>query len=156
MTKAEAERSIRERLDNWKFWVGVAYFGLALLVVWLFFLNQDIAREQAARTATAKANAVSTRDNCYRMVDNNPDLLSIITAIRLTSRNSIATSKAALRLAPDGALSDVRRASIKRNQRAMRAADKFRAQIVQSTPTEQRCDELALRLGLAPRNKEGP
>lgn len=153
MTGHEAERKARNFLDDWRVWMGIAYLGLALLIVWLFFLNRDIAREQAARAATSRATAVTSLDNCYRMVDNNPDLLAIIDAVALTAQNSITSSLAALAIDPHGQLAPVRRASIKRSQMALAAASKFRSQILRTTPTEERCRALAERLGLVPRQK---
>jgi hypothetical protein len=149
------EEDVRHFLDNWKVWMGVAYFGLAALVVWLFFLNQTVAKETAARAATQKAGAVSQRDNCYRQIDNNPDLIAIINAVGQNSRNSILSAKAALKLEPTGPLVAVRLGTIARAQAAIAAAEKFQHQILKTTPTVRKCDELALRLGLAPREKEG-
>src|SRR3954471_21842004 len=59
------------KADNWKVWVGIAYFGLALTIVWLFFLNQNQARvsahqarDEAVRTAEADTAAVAQRTQC--------------------------------------------------------------------------------------------
>ena len=145
---------MRVFLDDWRPWVGIAYFALVVMMVVLFFLNRAVVREQAAREAETKAGAVSARDNCYRLADNNPDLLAIIAAVRLLSRNSIQASQAALAIDPTGPLAPVRRASIRRSRKAVIAADKFRDQIAGNTPTEARCDALAERLGLQPRPKE--
>lgn len=67
-------RTVR-KLDNWKVWVGVAYFGLALTVVWLFFLNQSQsrvqahqARDEAVRTAEADSAAVAQRTQCLASI----------------------------------------------------------------------------------------
>lgn len=146
----------KEEAQKWTI-VGllVAYFMMAAIIVALYYLNRDVSREQAARAAEQKAGAVSSLDNCYRMVDNNPDLIAIIDAVALTAQNSIASSRAALEIDPDGALAPVRRASIRRNQKAKAAALKFKRQILRTTPTEERCGELAVRLGLQPRPKEG-
>lgn len=151
---SEIEVKARHFLDNWRFWVGVAYLGVVFCLVVLYFLNRDIAREQAARAATQKAGAISQRDNCYRMVDNNPDLIAIIDAVELNAQNSVESSRASLEIDPDGLLAPVRRASIARALSAIDAADKFKEQIASNTPTLKRCDALAIRLGLEPRSKE--
>lgn len=149
MTK---EQRWRYRLDNWRVWVGIAYFGIALMIVALFFLNRDVTREQTARAATQRAAAVAQLENCYRQVDNNPDLVAIIDAVRLNAENSLTTAKAALAVDPSGPLAQVRRDGIDRARLAIAAAHEFREQILSSTPTLTSCNSLAISLDLPPRD----
>lgn len=59
------------RLDNWKVWVGIAYFGLVITVVWLYYLNQrqsdtqaKQARDEAVRIAEVESTTQAQRDQC--------------------------------------------------------------------------------------------
>ncbi len=47
---------VRRRLDDGRLWIGIAYFGLAFVVVWLYVVNGRTVKEQAIRKATAQAN----------------------------------------------------------------------------------------------------
>ncbi len=44
---------LRDWLDDWRVWVAVAYFGLAALVVSLYFVNSRTSRTLAIQAATA-------------------------------------------------------------------------------------------------------
>ena len=67
-------RTVR-KLDNWRFWVGIAYFGLAVVVVWLFFLNQSTsktqarqARDEAVRVAEIDSAQTAQRQQCLASI----------------------------------------------------------------------------------------
>lgn len=51
----------RNRLDNWRFWVGVAYFGIVCTVVGLYFVNQRTSRTLAEQAAAATQRSIETR-----------------------------------------------------------------------------------------------
>jgi len=148
VTEGRNARGVRVFLDSWKPWVGVAYVALVVMIVVLFFFNQDLAREQAAREATQRAGAISQRDNCLRMVENNPDLIAIIDAVQLNAQNNAESARAALAIEPEGPLANVRRASIARANAAIAAAQQFKEQIESTTPTLADCVALAKRLGV--------
>lgn len=40
-----------ELMSHWSFWVGIAYFGLALVVTWLYFVNSQTLKKDAVHKA---------------------------------------------------------------------------------------------------------
>lgn len=145
-------------LDDWKPWMVLAYFALVALVTWLFYLNRDLSREQAARAAAQaernaeqRASAISQRDGCYTSVDQVPDLLAVIDSVRTNAMNSVDAARAALAIEPDGPLAKVRLDSIRRGQASIAAANRFSERIRAQSRTVADCDDLARELGLKPR-----
>lgn len=79
-------------LDNWKLWMGIAYVGLAIAVVWLFILNGDTtrtaaanARDEAVRIAEVQTSAETSYNQC---VGSIPTLRKLSTY--LEGQNEIA------------------------------------------------------------------
>lgn len=50
---------LRNHLDDFNFWIGIAYFGLVLVVIALFFLNERTAHTEAK--AAAERAAIASR-----------------------------------------------------------------------------------------------
>lgn len=70
-----------KKIDNWKFWIGIAYIGLAATVIWLFFLNQRSsqtqarqARDEAVHQAESESALAAQRSSC---LDSIPTLQRI-------------------------------------------------------------------------------
>lgn len=68
-------RVLRKHLDDWPFWVAVAYFGLVGVVVALYFLNgrtaraqADNARAEAVRIAEQRSAAESAFSRCIESI----------------------------------------------------------------------------------------
>ncbi len=57
-------KRVTETAGGLGFWVAVAYFGLALVVVWLYVVNSRTLRDQAIRIAEAKAARVASVQRC--------------------------------------------------------------------------------------------
>lgn len=53
-----------ELTSHWSFWVGIAYFGLALTVTWLYFVNSRTLQQQAIRTAELRATKSAAVERC--------------------------------------------------------------------------------------------
>lgn len=77
------ERAVRRRLDKPDVWTVIAYFGLAAVVVGLFFVNQQTqktvshqARDEAIRVAQIKGSAAANYTACIKSI---PELRKIST-----------------------------------------------------------------------------
>lgn len=70
---------VRLRLDNWRFWMVIAYFALAFLVVWLYGVSAKTQREQSTRLATARATAAADYARCVASI---PQLAKINSFLR--------------------------------------------------------------------------
>lgn len=80
------EKATRAVLDSWQFWMGVAYFGLVLVVVALYFQNGriDNAQRRADRAetlhlASVTAEASSAYTQCVLSI---PTLQKVDTFVR--------------------------------------------------------------------------
>lgn len=71
----------RDILDSWQFWIGVAFFVLALVVVWLFVLNQRTTRTEAAaaaeRAVLAERQRAAANSNYAACIVSIPQLTRI-------------------------------------------------------------------------------
>lgn len=150
MNTRQIENKVRHRLDNWKFWMLIAYFGLVFVMVWLFFLNRQTAEQAAARQAQQKAANTAQVADCYQALRNAPALMGILDSVDLLAESSMKSSKAALQADPDSLLTPVRRASIERLERAREGVAVFAKAMVEQTPTLPECNHLAARLGVDP------
>ena len=149
------ERSVREWLGDWQVWVGIAYFGLAAVVVALFVLFNRTAHEEAVRAATARSAAAAQVGQCFSSSKNGPVARGFFDAHKALIDNSIATTEAALRVAkPNDPLRQVRVQSLRRLFAAERNADQLEALIDRTTPTRQACMRLAARLNVNPAQYE--
>ena len=142
------EERLRYRLDNWKLWVGIAYFGLIFVIMALFFLNRDISQAQADRAAEQKSSQIAQVQTCRQRAQTGPDVQAIITLVRLNAENTIAAAKAAIATDPDGPLTEVRLASIARSERNLDRMTRFQQAISEQTPTLDECNALAKKLGV--------
>ena len=143
------ESSIRERLDNWRLWVGVAYFGLAAVVVALFFINRDISRQQADSAAKARSASATQVRSCVDAVRNKPDVDGLLDAIRFNIADRITVTVAANEAAAaDDPLTNVRASSLTRLHDKLDKLDAFIAKVNDRTPTRSECNEMAVDLGL--------
>lgn len=137
----------RHFLDNWKLWVGIAYFGMATMVVALFFLNRDISREQAKSAAESRSQSVAAVNNCYEAIRNAPSVRGLLAAIELAPRNSIEANEAAIAASdPGDPLIAVRKASVVRSQKALATVQRSRRKYEKTIPSQAKCDALATKL----------
>lgn len=95
------------KLDNWKVWVGVAYFGLAATVVWLFFLNQSNSRTQsrqdkdeAIRVAELEASTNAQRSQCLSSIPTLKKINGFVAGVYELHSTLEQNSKATLDATP--------------------------------------------------------
>lgn len=143
------ERRIRRRLDDWRFWVGVAYFGLAAVVMGLYLLFGRQSAEAAKRAAIQRASALSEVSNCANSVKNAPVGRGFIATQRAIITNSILTTTAALQAEDaNDPLRHVRLASLARLEAGRMNLNRLNAIFIATTPTKAKCNRLAVKLGI--------
>lgn len=141
---------IREFLSDWHFWVGVAYVGLAIVSIWLYVLFEHQTNETARRIAIQRSAAQASLSSCVGAVRNAPVVAGFLDAHRAIITNSILATTAALQTGTaDDPLRPIRKASLKRLEKALRNVDELDELVVNRTPTKASCDRLARSLGLA-------
>lgn len=136
----------REFLSTLGFWVVVAYFGLAAVVVAVLVLFGRTAREEALRTASARSAASTQVGQCFTAAKNAPVTIGFIDAHEAVIDNGIQANRAALNLRPQGRLAQVEKQSLIRLEDAKANADALRRLILRTTPTIDKCVDLAKRL----------
>ena len=112
VTGREGEAGVRGRLDNWRLWVGVAYFGLAAVVVALFFVNQrtqraiaDQQRAAGVHTAEIVANATSQYHLCLASIPELREINAFVAGVKVVHDTLLANSEALLAKTPRSARS---------------------------------------------------
>lgn len=145
---AKAERNLREVMSSLGFWLLLAYLMLAAVVVSLFVLFGRTAREEAQRTASARAAATTQVGQCFTSVKTAPVLDGFIDSHEAIIDNSLAANRAAILASPGDPLNSVRRKSIVRLEAAQKNVMQLRTLIVAGTPTEKKCVDLARMLGV--------
>jgi hypothetical protein len=136
------ERRLRVRLDDWRFWVGVAYAGVVLSIVAILFVDQRLNRESANRAATERATQVAQVHNCFQSANERPHLLGTLDAVQLNIQNSIDTLKEYLVASPSGPLVGARRSALKRNYVALKHIDALKREVKDAYPTVAACKKL--------------
>ncbi|MDQ3671682.1 MAG: hypothetical protein M3364_04485 [Actinomycetota bacterium] len=148
MTSGGAERTLRGILDNWHFWMFVAFVGIALTLVWVVALNQRTARQEAGRVAEQRAENVARVEKCFSDLAQAPALHRILAALEQGFRNQLGAAQAALEADPGGPLRKVRRDSIRHNRAALADIRDYMATVQARTPTRAECRSLASGLGV--------
>lgn len=144
------ERRARVFLSDWHFWVGVAYFGLAAVVLALYILFGRTAREEASRAAAAKAASTAQVAQCFGGVKNAPVIAGFIRSHEAIIENGLIANRAAIAASPGDPLNAIRQRSIDRLTAAKANADELRRLIKGTTPTKRACTVLAHKLGVDP------
>lgn len=146
MNAAKVESRVRKYLDSWRFWMGVAYFGLAMCMLALYVLFATQADERAARLAQQRALNTSQVSQCLQSLDSGPAIRAITASLEETTRNAIITTEDLLARAPVGEVAAIRRASLVKLRQSLVGIREFDSRIVETTPTLQECRGLAERL----------
>ena len=148
---------VLEALDSWKFWVAVAYAGLAGVLLGLYVLFENQSNETARRIAIQRSAAQASVSACVTSVKNAPLSRGFAEAHRALVANQILTTTAALQASPSSdPLYEVRLASLHRLEKAMANADKLIMVVKDTTPTKARCNAIAEGLGLPHPFKQRP
>jgi len=133
------------------FWVLVAYFVLAAVIVSLFVLFNRTAHEEALRAAATKSSASTQVGQCFTSVKNAPIVKGFIASHEAIIDNGLITNRAALQAErANDPLHNVRVHAIARLEKAKRNADGLRRLILANTPTRAACVKLARRLHVDP------
>jgi len=141
---------VRHKLDNWKLWMGIAYFGLVAVVVVLTLdwsrTNAEVARTTrivAARHAEVVANADAQYQQCVKSIPLFTRVNNFIRGVERIERALLQNSEAShLATPPGSALYDAQVTNIIRLREAIRAA----RQVAFHVPSMQQCRELRARL----------
>lgn len=143
------EEQARHVLDNWKFWVGVAYVGMTGVVVALFILFSKTSHEEAVRVAEQQTAKRAQVVQCVAQAKGVPAIKAILNSIVLLANNSIIASSEAIRLAaPGDPLLHVRIESRRRAMTARTNVKKFKDLYLKQTPTIEKCRGLAQALAV--------
>ncbi len=142
-----SEPKIRRRLDSWRFWVGIAYFGIAAVVLGLVVAFSRVSSEAAKRAATQQAANQARVTQCAVAVRNAPIVAGFVDGQRAIIRNSIlATIGALANTARTDPLYRVRLASLSRLQEALSNTNQLAGLVSATTPTMASCDRVAAAL----------
>ncbi len=114
---------LRDSLDTWQFWVGVAYFGLVLVVGALWFVHGDQIKADALRRADQQTLAVASVLNCQQEARRRGQFTALLLPYgQLLVDHGLATP----------------------------ATTKAAIDLVNDTPTMDDCERLEARLGVTP------
>lgn len=135
----------RDRFDSWPFWVGIAYFGLAMVIVGLFYLNNNNqrastrqAKDEAIRIAVVKAQAIAATGRCKASVPLLKEVNAHVAGVREYVDAQIRNSEAALNATlPSDPLYTVRVEALARSKLAQKKIDSLDALPI---PTTAQCD----------------
>lgn len=140
-------RRVLPKIDNWYFWVGVAYFGLVATLIGLYVLYGRSGHEQSLRIADERATATAQVSNCISGVKSGPSIFEVIGAIELLTQNSITTTQQTLQITPmESPLFKIRKNSLNRLENAEKKVMHFKIFLVTHTPTISQCKKLAKQL----------
>lgn len=145
---------LRLRLDSWQFWVGVAYFGLALVIValWVVFSRQsdEAARravQQQEAASALKASNISQVNGCITAAQNRPIVFGFINGqAAIINSQILSTSQALALTSADDPLYLVREKALTRLNSAANNNKALKELIIKTTPTLKQCKDLANKL----------
>lgn len=138
--------ALRRHLDDWPFWVGVAYFGLVSVVVALYFLNSrtaqaqaDSARNEAVRIAEQRAAAESAYSRCADSIKPtrkvSTHVMGVNEAFQVLLANSIRNHQATPPSNPQYEAQQVNIRNLRKAIRKVAAVKSFPA------PTVKECEQ---------------
>jgi hypothetical protein len=137
------ERPLRETLMAWWFWVGVAYFGLACVVVALYFVNgrtsraaAHVARDEAVHQSEIAAGRQAALTQCLASIPELTKINGFVESVQAIRDALQENSEALLTTTPRGSLLyQVRKASLRR----IRATAKQIEAVHFTVPTIAQC-----------------
>jgi hypothetical protein len=138
---------VRDRIDNWRFWITAYGVALGLMMVGLYALNNRQVHEQSIRTASMRAASVSQVASCFTDVKNTPITKGFIDSHESLIENSLISTRAALRLTQRAdPLYAIRTNSLRRLNRAKRNVIELKRLLLKDRPTMAKCVTLAKNL----------
>lgn len=135
-------------LDNWRFWIIVAYILLAALIILLFRINSDIAKENANEAAQAKAFAVSRVEACRAAIRVVPDQLVTLGTVERLARAARDTLQDLVDQMPNSPLTPTRVRAIQRYDNSLEQLAAYALRIANEAPSPEECQKLGQQLGV--------
>jgi len=151
------EPKARFYLSSWYFWIGMAYLGLTLTVVFSLATFQKVSRQEAISVALEQADHTNRVAACYREFAEAPALWRFIEAQLVIARNQSNVFRVNLSVLPDDPRASGPqgwRVSLGKVRTTIGDLKAFLQQSKVTTPSRMKCDRLAERLGL-PRQDVG-
>lgn len=148
-------KRLRELLDSWRFWAGVAFCVTALLVIYSVGLYSAYSKSDKALTTSQKQEAIrlaqertvhiNTVTDCFATVKSQPIIDGFFEGQKEIIRNQIKTTQDSLNATPaTDPLNDVRIRSLKRLSIAQKNGKKLAALIAKRRKTKAQCLDLAV------------
>lgn len=143
MTKRDHTRVF---LDNWRFWMGVAYVAIAVVIVFLWINYQDVAdsqarqaRDEAVKIASVQAQASATYQSCLNAIPELEKINTHVQGVNEFARTILVNSHQTLIATPkDDPQYAVRFANY---ERLLAATTKIGAARSIPVPTKQDCKD---------------
>lgn len=151
------EKEARAKLDSWRFWISIAFAGIAILTIGMIYLVSVKFSQDADRRAQLKISNSTQVVTCITAARSTPNVLRFLDLISVLTNNSIAANRAALAADPRGPLSVIRRDSLRRLRPAVPTIRLFRNATIKARRTIPECRALARKLdvNIEPLLKEG-
>ena len=150
MTRGEIENGLRVRLDDWRFWMGIAYFGLALTLVAIVLIvvrNEHTAAAVAAQAAVhqseIQSNAISQYQQCLHSIPLTKKINLFAESVLVVQSTILSSSEAILKNTPKSSkLYKVRLHNVEQLQLATTLPEEIHFNV----PTLKSCQSLEQRL----------
>lgn len=137
---------LRFRVDNWRFWMTIAYVGISIGLVGAFVALEKASSEEAKRVAEQRASAIQQVTTCFGGVTNAPVVAGFIAGQKALISNSLDGNRAALKIKGEPAkLVKIRHQSITRLTSAETNVNILAALIKKTTPKKTDCIKLAVK-----------
>lgn len=133
------EERIRRALNDWRFWMGVAYFVLALVFVLWVYQHKSLSNETAHRIAIEDAGKQEAVASCYAKArDLKPTIrfMDNLIAIAENQRSLLANEPERDKIAID------------KNAKTIQDLHLFERKLLLETPTLKSCKRLSFILGV--------
>lgn len=139
-------QDVRVKVDNWRFWMVIAYFGIVLALCGLLAVYLKASSEETKRIAETRASAIQQVTSCFVAVKNAPVVAGFVAGTKALIANGIDGNEAALEIkGQPPKLVKIRHQSITRLTKARRNVNNLAALIQKTTPTKKGCVKLAVK-----------
>lgn len=139
-------KQTRVRLDSWRFWMVVAYVGLAIILGCVIYLFSKQSQDESDRRAAAKVANTAQVTSCISSYRQAPNTLRVLDLLDVLADNSIQANEEALKADPTGPLAQIRKNSLLRLKPAVPTIRLFRETTILNQRTLKQCQELAFKL----------
>lgn len=137
---------VRGKVDNWRFWMVLAYFGIVLALCGLLVVYLKANSEETKRVASTRATEIQAVTTCFAAVKNAPVVAGFLAGQNALIINGIDGNQAALKIkGQDPKLRAVREESLARLKIAQANVTTLATLIKGTTPTTDSCVDLAVK-----------